>query len=145
MITSLARGFAGMVLRLAPGHSRETLLGDLLEEQEVRAGSRPHAGAALWLVRECARSAVPLALWRARRAGPVRVALACAGGLAAAAAVHTAAVAAWHSVLALVPLCALHDAPLAWRVVAALFEIVAALLGAWLIVKSGTARKGGRT
>ena len=62
------------MLRLAPTHAREALLGDLLEEHATIA--RPALGpaaAALWLARECARPVLPLALWRLRRAGPLRV------------------------------------------------------------------------
>lgn len=145
MITALVLSVAGAVLKLAPAHAREALLGDLLEEHAGRARSPLGPAASWWLARECARSAVPLALWRMRRAGPTRVALALAAGLCAAAATHAASDAAWHAVFARMPLCALYAVSPPWRVVTSLLEINTALIGAVFIVKSGTARKGGRT
>lgn len=136
---------ARAALRLAPAHARETLLGDLLEEHETVALPRlGRTRAALWLLAECARSAAPLALWRARRAGPERVALACVSAGVAAAAAHAAGNAAWHGLLAQVPLRAFHEAPLAWRLVLLVAEGMAALAGAGFVVTTGWLRRGGR-
>jgi hypothetical protein len=140
---ALTRGWLNALVRLAPAPAREALLGDLLEEHAVLADAG--FAADLWLVRESARSVLPLAAWRLRRAGPARVALAGIAGVAAATAVHAAGSAAWHAVLAQVPFRAFHDAPTSWRVIAGCLEAAAALAGAALVVLTGIARRGGRT
>jgi hypothetical protein len=128
-VNALDRMIVSAVVALAPAAVRESLHGDLLEDN-----SRT--------IRECLRSALPLTCSRLRQAGPTRVALACAAALLGAGLVHGASEAAFRFVLDAVPLRAWHAASFEWRAATGAFEIAGALLGAATVVASGLARKG---
>ncbi len=129
---------------LAPPETREALIGDLLEERAMRCeeGVKPSAAGA-WLLRQCAHSVPPLLLLRARRAGPRRLALASAGALVAAAAMHATQQSGWRWLLSLVPLRADHEPPPVLALVFGLSQCVAALMVALLLLR--LTRSGGRT
>ena len=144
-MSAFALWLARAVLHLAPSVLRDAVLGDLLEEHATIVAPRVGAAKAdLWLMREVLRSATPLALARARRAGPTRVALAGAAAVGAAAATHAAGTSAWSMVLAQVPLRAWHAAPRWWSIALFVVEGVVAALAAALIVKGRFAGRGGR-
>ncbi len=144
-MSAFALWLARAVVGLAPRALRDAVLGDLIEEHATIMVPRlGPARANQWLLRELLRSLMPLALMRARRAGPTRVALAGAAAVGAAAATHAAGMSAWRVVLEQVPLRAWHAAPRWWSIALFVLEGVVAVVAAALIVKGRFAGHGGR-
>lgn len=149
-MNALVRRLSQCLSLVAPAHLRDALLGDLLEECESRRSRGvPAAQTDAWVLRQCACSVVPLLLQRVRRAGGARVALVCAGALAAGVGTHAAQQSGWRWLLSLVPLRAEHAPSSVWEALFVVTQVgvafAAALLIAWFSRSSHSSLPGGRS